>query len=83
MGITSGSGYTASCQFRRSYYSTTSVSLASSITGTGVIQCALSATASAALKDGRYVYDVELAFPDGTIVRQQQGNVTVDPEVSK
>lgn len=84
LSITGGSGYTASGELRRSYYSLTSVSFDCSVTGaTGNITFGLSATASAALKPGRYVYDVELEYPTGKVVRQLQGTVTVDPEVTK
>lgn len=82
--ITAGSGYTASGQLRRSYDSSSKVSFTAQITGsTGTIQISLGATHSAALKYGNYVYDVELDFPDGKTVRQQQGIATVDPEVTR
>jgi hypothetical protein len=43
----------------------------------------LGPTNTAALKPGRYVYDIELAFPTGKVVRQLQGTITIDPEVTK
>lgn len=82
--ITAGSGYTASGQLRRSYDSSSKVDFTSQITGaTGTIYITLGPTNSAALKYGNYVYDVELNFPDGKIVRQLQGIATVDPEVTR
>jgi hypothetical protein len=85
LSITAGtSGYTASSQMRRSYYSSSSVPFEASITGsTGNIRIAISATASAALKPGRYVYDVEVAYPPNRVLRVLQGTVTVDPEATK
>lgn len=78
------SGYTATAQLRRSYYSSTSYNFITSITGgTGGILISLGATSTAALKAGRYVYDVELQYPDGKVFRLVQGNISVDPEVTK
>lgn len=84
LSITAGSGYTASARMRRSYYSSSYVAFTASITGaTGNITITLGPTASAALKPGRYVYDVELECPNGSVYRQKQGVVTVDPEATK
>jgi len=85
IGITHGSvGYTASAQLRRSYYSSTSTSFIASITGgTGGIQVALGATTSSAMKPGRYVWDLELQYPNGSVVRLRQGMASIDPEVTK
>lgn len=84
LSITAGSGYTASGQLRRSYYSLTSTSFVAGVTGaTGNITFSLGATSTAALKPGRYVYDIELLYPSGKVVRQLQGTITVDPEVTK
>lgn len=83
--INISSGYTASAQLRRSYYSSTAYSFETSITGsTGGFQISLSATASAALTPGRYVYDVELLNnANGVVTRIVQGNASIDPEVTK
>lgn len=84
LSITSGGGYTASGYMRRSYYSNNYVALNVSITGgTGGVVATLGATSSAALKPGRYVYDIELLYPTGKVVRQRQGTFTVDPEATK
>lgn len=84
LSITAGSGYTASGQLRRSYYSLTSTLFAVGVTGaTGNVTFSLGATNTAALKPGRYVYDIELLYPTGKVVRQLQGTITVDPEVTK
>jgi hypothetical protein len=61
-----------------------SVAFAAGVTGaTGNITFGLGATNTAALKPGRYVYDIELEYPTGKVVRQLQGTITVDPEVTK
>ena len=78
LGITSGSGYTAEGQLRRSYFSTEAVNFDVSIPSAGVINVALGVTATAALKHGVYVWDVQLTFPDGKVVRQKQGNAYID-----
>lgn len=84
LSIVANTGYTASGQMRRSYYSTGYVAFDVSLTGgPGGILIGVGATASAALKPGRYVYDIELLYPTGKVVRQRQGTVTVDPEATK
>lgn len=77
-------GFTASGQLRRSYYSATAVDFAVTVTGgTGGIEVSLGATTTAALKPGRYVYDVQLLYPNQQSYRIVQGTASVDPEVSK
>lgn len=84
LGITASSGYTASGQLRRSYYSTGAIDFVVGITGSsGTIEFALGATTTAAMKHGRYVYDIQLDCPDGTVIRQLQGNAYIDPEVTQ
>ena len=53
-------GYGVTAQIRKTYTSSSSVSFASSITtpSNGVISISLTAAQTAALKPGRYVYDV-------------------------
>lgn len=53
-------GYGATAQLRKTYSSTNSVSFACSIANQslGVIEISLNSTQTAALKPGRYVYDV-------------------------
>lgn len=51
---------------------------------TGTISVVASATQTAALPGRlRGVYDLELEFPGGRVVRLLQGRVTVDPEVTR
>lgn len=77
------SGYTAYCQMRRYPSSKNSVTLDAQITGsTGTVLVSLSATGTAAVKEGIWFYDVELAYND-TTQRLVQGMITVYPEVTR
>lgn len=78
-------GYTAHSQMRKFYSSSAYVGLDASITGTtGNIKVSLSATGTAAIKDGTWFYDVELHSNNGlTVERIVQGMITVYPEVTK
>jgi hypothetical protein len=82
LSITSGSGCTASGKLSKSFYSSSKVSFAASITGTGQVSLALGATTTAALTPGVYVYDAEILTPTGIVYRVVQGNATVDPNVT-
>ena len=42
-----------------------------------------SATSTAGLTPGQYVYDVEIESSAGTVTRLLEGTVTVNPEVTK
>ena len=79
-------GATGYCHLRRSYYSSSYNEMTVSVTGasgSGWYNLYMGDTATAELKPGVYVYDVEFHKPDGTVVRVRQGNATVDPEVTK
>lgn len=82
-------GYSARMQLRTSY-SAASASLdlttangRISLTNAGVITLALTATETAALAAGRYVYDLELVSSGGQVTRLLEGVVTVSPEVTR
>lgn len=79
------SGYSARGQMRRSYFSTSNVTLSVSINNPsdGEIIIALNADQTANLKYGRYVYDVELVSNTYNIERIVEGIVTVYPEVTR
>lgn len=49
----------------------------------GIFVLSLSATETAAIAKGRYVYDVELEDINGKVVKLYRGNVTVIPEATK
>jgi hypothetical protein len=50
---------------------------------TGDIRLVISATDTAALDWTTAVYDLEIEFPDGTVVRRMAGTVVVSPEVTR
>ena len=45
--------------------------------------CKLSATASAAIGWKSGVYDLEIVFPGGTVLRKMAGSVAISPEVTR
>lgn len=49
----------------------------------GTIRHKMNAVASAALTWKTGVYDTEIIFPDGTVVRRMAGSVSVSPEVTR
>lgn len=50
---------------------------------TGFIFVAIGATLSNSMKDGKYLYDVHVTFPDGvTTKRLSDGLIYIDPKVS-
>lgn len=82
-------GYTARMQLRTSY-SAASVTLELtttnsriSLTNAGVITLSLTATETAALTAGRYVFDLELVSSGGQVTRLLEGICTVTPEVTR
>jgi len=82
-------GYTAAMQVRQQYNSTDADLTLTSPNGgivitplTGVIVITMTATQTASLEEGFYVYDVELT--SGTFKdRMMQGQLTVAPEVTR
>jgi len=87
LAIDLSSGYTANCQMRKHYSSSSYHTLNTSLTAagyTGYITVSLGPTATAAIKAGNYVYDLELVTDNGqTIQRLVQGMITVYPEVTR
>jgi hypothetical protein len=76
--------YTARGQLRKSYSSTTYTPFTVAIPSpaTGKIEISLSSTQTAALKPGRYVYDVEIV--QGSLVnRVVEGQIEVTPRVTR
>ena len=49
----------------------------------GTIRIHITASASAAFDWESGVYDLEVEFPDGTVVRRMAGGVSVSPEVTR
>jgi len=75
--------YTIYAQIRRSYYSSTKVDFTTAkVSLEGKITISLTANQTAALKSGRYVYDVEIQSNQETL-RVLEGILTVNPEVTR
>jgi len=77
-------GYTANCQMRKSYNSSNTVIFTANISdaANGEITISLSATKTASIKYGRYVYDLKVSNATQSL-RIIEGVATVLPEVSK
>ena len=78
-------GYTIASQVRKNYTSTNFVTINATNNDptNGVIVMSLTATATAALKAGRYGYDLQITAADGTVSRTIEGIITIKPEVTK
>lgn len=85
-------GYTAAAKLKRNYNSDSAdtVSFSSIITNPasdGIVTIALTNAQTDALKPGRYVYDVELAFNDSDgnniVERVLEGRIQVTPSVTR
>ena len=77
--------YTVASQMRKSYEASAATSFTCvKVDNTGEVTISLTASQTAALKPGRYVYDVEITgtSPVETL-RVLEGLVTVTPEVTK
>jgi hypothetical protein len=82
--IVSLAGYTSNAQMRKTYSSSNSVSFSTALeTSNGVIQLSLSATQTANIVAGRYVYDVVVTSQSNVTSRIIEGIVTVTPRVTK
>ena len=49
----------------------------------GKITMQMTNSTTAAIEEGIYVYDLEITASSGTVTRIMQGNVTVNPEVTR
>lgn len=83
-------GFTARMQARPSYTSSTVAVELTTANGRitlggalGTITLSLSATETAALTPGRYVYDLELVSGGGLVTPLAEGILTVSPEVTR
>ena len=77
------STYTLQSQIRKAYTSLNAYSF--SVTGgaDGVITLTLSANASSAIPAGRYVYDLRVIDDEGNASRILEGQVKINPSVSR
>lgn len=77
-------GYSGRSQMRKHYTSSNSQSFSVSLSNTsGVVSLSLTATQTANLIPGRYVYDVEVISGANAVSRIIEGIVTVTPEVTR
>ena len=79
--------YTAAGQIRKSYSSSSASAtfsiLFSADRSEGQITLSLTSTQTAAVEEGRYVYDIEVTSSDSVVTRVLQGTVTVSPNVTR
>jgi hypothetical protein len=82
-------GYTAAMQLRQYYESTTAVLTLNSTTGititpaTGKLDIHATATQTAAVPAGKYVYDLEIKSTGNIVTRLIQGVITVSAEATR
>lgn len=74
--------YSARGQIRKHFTSTNSVSFTTTMSN-GSLVISLTANQTGNLVSGRYVYDIELIDPVGTVLRILEGIVTITPEVTR
>ena len=43
----------------------------------------MTSSTTAGIEEGMYVYDIEITSSAGTVTRLMEGNVTVNPEVTR
>lgn len=83
-------GYTARMHVRATVEASTTILELTTANGritlggaTGQITLTVSATDMAALTPGKYVYDLEIVSPSGTVSRLVQGNFAIRAEVTR
>lgn len=79
------SGYTFRGQLRKNYQATTKTDFTVTVEDAtvGLFRISLTAVQTAALKDGRYVFDIEIVDPSSKVTRILEGIITVYPEVTR
>jgi autotransporter adhesin len=78
-------GYKANSQIRKSYYSTNASGFFTTTIGTsnGTVTLSLSASTSANIAPGRYVYDTKIIDSSNNVTRILEGIVEIAPSVSR
>ena len=79
-------GYSVASKMRSTHDSSTVVgTFACSISNasSGGITMSMTSSTSSAIEEGIYVYDLEITSGTGTVTRLLQGEVTVNPEVTR
>lgn len=79
------SGYSASSQVRKSYYSTTAYDFTVEITNAarGEITLSMTSANTANMAAGRYVYDLSIVDSNNLVTRVIEGIVVVSPGVTR
>ena len=77
--------YNVRGQVRKSYTSSTATDIACAKTDNrGEVKLSLTNEQTSALRDGRYVYDIEIVHAIlGTVIRVVEGQVTVTPRATR
>ena len=79
-------GYSVASKMRSTHDSSTVVGTftctISNASG-GIITMSMTASATGAIEEGIYVYDLEVTSSGSTVTRLLQGEVTVNPEVTR
>ena len=78
-------GYSVAAQIRKSHLSSTSTAFTASISNAsaGEITISLTDSQTTSLEAGRYVYDVLITASGGAKTRVVEGQVTVNPSVTR
>ena len=79
------SGYSVAAQIRKTFLSSSATAFTATISNasSGEITISLTPTQTAALEAGRFVYDVVITASGGTKTRVVEGQVTVNPSVTR
>ena len=79
------SGYSVAAKIRKTFLSSTATAFTATISNasSGEITISLSPTQTTALEAGRFVYDVLITASGGTKTRVVEGQVTVNPSVTR
>ena len=79
------SGYSVAAQIRKTFLSSSATAFTATISNAsaGEITISLSPTQTTALEAGRFVYDVLITASGGTKTRVVEGQVTVNPSVTR
>ena len=79
------SGYSVAAQIRKTFLSSTATAFTATISNASSVEItiSLSPTQTTALEAGRFVYDVLITASGGTKTRVVEGQVTVNPSVTR
>ena len=79
-------GYSVASKMRSTHDSSTVVGTFTctiSDASAGQITMQMTNSTTAAIEEGIYVYDLEITASSGTVTRIMEGNITVNPEVTR